>query len=782
MHPLRSALLTGVALLLLCAALVLFASRPPAPLPATAAPTVFSAERALRHVRMIAQRPHPNGSAELVRVREYLVAQLTTIGLKPQLQQSTGIGTRYPVAAQVQNVLARLPGRSPGGPAILLVAHYDGVGAGPAAGDDAAGVAALLETLRALRVGSLLAHDVIALFSDGEESGLAGAAAFVREQPWARDVAFILNFEGRGTRGLSLMFETGAGNLDAVQVLRPVPAVSANSLSVTVYRALPNDTDLSELAVLGQPALNFAFADGLRRYHTTRDDIAHLDPGSVQHHGVQALTLTRMLANGRLPRPRTGDAIFFTLPLVGLVVYPERFALPLAMVAGVLVVIACVRLRRIEPRWVRGVSFGGVGAVVAGGLGVAAAFGVAKALERIHAAMPQGGWPGSSGAYAFAIVMLSFAVASVTWTLARRLASAAAAQLGALVVWEVLAMAVAWKAPGASFLFTWPLLGAAGAALVGLWRVDTRAVHLTSWAATLVAAALIVPMIYTVAIVIFGMVGPGAATVGLLVSLTTWLLAPRLEELTAGLRWASPIAALAVAFLFMAIGFATVRRSDEHPEPSLLAYSLDADTPGAWLAMLAEHGRPGSWGAGVLGPAARTVTPQKAAEPGAPPEWLTRALGRESKVVAAPVPSVAIQPPELKLIGAVPTSAGRLLELVVLPAPNTYSIRIWAVDMPVLSAEVDGHLIDASRYRTPSSQWTLGYVAPPDKGFRLKLAVPGDRPVEFDLMARSFGLPHIAGVVIPERPSGVVPFQTGDITVVYRRVRLEDIGIPPSGP
>ena len=49
-------------------------------------------------------------------------------------------------------------------------------------------------------------------------------------------------------------------------------------------------------------------------------------------------------------------------------------------------------------------------------------------------------------------------------------------------------------------------------------------------------------------------------------------------------------------------------------------------------------------------------------------------------------------------------------------------------------------------------------------------------------MARSFGLPHVAGVVIPERPSGVVPFQTGDITVVYRRVRLEDIGSPPSGP
>ena len=235
------------------------------------------------------------------------------------------------------------------------------------------------------------------------------------------------------------------------------------------------------------------------------------------------------------------------------------------MVAGVLVLLGCIRLRRSEPRWVRGVSFGGGGIIVASGLGAAAAFGAAKALERIHAALPQGGWPGSSGLYAFAIVMLALSVALGTWTLARRWVSAAAAQLGALFVWEVLAMIIAWKAPGASFLFVWPLLGAAGAALVGLWRVDTRVVHLTSWAATLVAAAVIVPMIYTVAIVIFGVVGPGAATLGLFVPLTAWLLAPRLEELTAGRRWASPIAALAVAFLFLAIGLATVRRSDRAP-------------------------------------------------------------------------------------------------------------------------------------------------------------------------------------------------------------------------
>ena len=128
-----------------------------------------------------------------------MLTQLRALGLDPQVQEATGVGTRYAEAGRVRNVLARLPGRTPGGRAVVLMSHYDGVGGGPAAGDDAAGTAAILETLRALRAGPPLAHDVIALITDGEEAGLLGAAAFVREHPWAKDVGVTLNFEARGT-------------------------------------------------------------------------------------------------------------------------------------------------------------------------------------------------------------------------------------------------------------------------------------------------------------------------------------------------------------------------------------------------------------------------------------------------------------------------------------------------------------------------------------------------------------------------------------------------------
>src|SRR5437667_5609325 len=346
-------LVIAVLFVAICVVFAERVSRPPVAAPESAPQSAFSAERAMKHVLTIAHRPHPVGSAEHDRVRDYLIAQLSILGLEPQIQSATGVGTRYADAGRVQNILARMPGGQSGGPAVLLVAHYDSVEAGPGAGDDGAGIAAILETVRALRAGGPVAHDVIVLFTDGEEPDLLGAAAFVREHPWAKDVAMALNFEARGTTGRSLMFETGPGNLDAVRVLRTVPGVTAGSVFTTIYRTMPNDTDLSELALLGMPALNFAFGDGADRYHTSRDDIAHLNTGSLQHHGQQALALARAFANGPLPRQRTGDAVFFDLPLIGFVVYSEKWAMLLALVAAALAVVVIVRSRRETTRFGR---------------------------------------------------------------------------------------------------------------------------------------------------------------------------------------------------------------------------------------------------------------------------------------------------------------------------------------------------------------------------------------------------------------------------------------------
>ena len=104
-------------------------------------------------------------------------------------------------------MLVRIPGRVLG-KALLLAAHYDSTRDGPGAADDGASVAAILETLRALKSQPALQNDLICIFTDGEEAGLLGAEAFVAEHPWAKEIGLVLNFEYRGNRGPFFMFET----------------------------------------------------------------------------------------------------------------------------------------------------------------------------------------------------------------------------------------------------------------------------------------------------------------------------------------------------------------------------------------------------------------------------------------------------------------------------------------------------------------------------------------------------------------------------------------------
>jgi hypothetical protein len=106
----------------------------------------------------------------------------------------------------------------------------------------------------------------------------------------------------------------------------------------------------------------------------------------------------------------------------------------------------------------------------------------------------------------------------------------------------------------------------------------------------------------------------------------------------------------------------------------------------------------------------------------------------------------------------------------VRPARGTYSLRLRAVDGLVLSSAVDGRTIDTSRYRSPSPQWTLGYVVPPADGFVLTLVVTRGKPLELDVISRTLGLP--SAITIPPRPNDVVQIHAGDQTVTHRRVRF----------
>ncbi|MGD0772164.1 MAG: M28 family peptidase [Candidatus Solibacter sp.] len=323
----------------------------PDPLPADAPGGEFSAERAMVTVRAIAQRPHPVGSADHDRVRDYVLGEFSRLGLTPVTQAGTGSFLRY--KGKAENIMARLPGTANTRP-VMLAAHYDSTRRGPGAGDDAQGVAVLLETLRALRQSRPLRNDCIFLVTDGEEDGLLGASLFMHEHPWHGEPGVVLNFEARGTGGAAVMFETSTPNEWLVRALRAaVPGANATSFAYEVYRRMPNGTDLTVFKRGGLAGMNFAFIEHPEWYHRPQDDPAHLDLRSVQEQGTYALALARRFGAQDLGQPQSGDAVYFPTRLTPLIVYSSAWVQPLAWLTTAALVAAALAgwRRRVRGFW-----------------------------------------------------------------------------------------------------------------------------------------------------------------------------------------------------------------------------------------------------------------------------------------------------------------------------------------------------------------------------------------------------------------------------------------------
>ncbi|HVE81650.1 MAG TPA: M28 family peptidase, partial [Myxococcales bacterium] len=337
-----------LALALLAAFVTLAAARfrPPAPLPPDAEPSLFSAGRAREHLRAIAGdgRPRPVGSAAGAEAREKIVRQLQALGYRPEVQDGFACSA-VSTCARVRNVWALRPGaRGTDGPLVMLSAHYDSVPAGPGASDDASGVAALLEIARALSLDPPARNPVLILVNEGEEPGLIGAEAFAADHPLARQVVAVVNVEARGTAGPSVMFETSDGNGPLLSLFAGAEAHPVtNSIYYSVYKTLPNDTDLTVYKRVGMAGMNFGFVDGEVRYHTPKDDVAHQDPASLQHQGQNALAMARALAAADLGALRGEDQVFFDVFAAWTVHWPERW-MPALGALGLLLVLAAAAL------------------------------------------------------------------------------------------------------------------------------------------------------------------------------------------------------------------------------------------------------------------------------------------------------------------------------------------------------------------------------------------------------------------------------------------------------
>ena len=564
---------------------------PPAIVGADAAADVFSAVRAGATVEEIARAPHPPNSAEHDRVRAWIVDELRALGLEPEVHDATvqhQPDDDWMRVGRVRNVIARWPGTRGSGPAICLSAHYDSVASGPGAADDGAGVATILEALRALRAGPPLANDVLVLITDAEEAGLLGARAFVARRIEKEDIGLVLNFEARGHRGPSVMFETSEGNGALIRAYaEAVPRPVADSTAYELYRRMPNDTDLSVFKEAGLKGMNFAFFGGVHHYHTAEDTPAALDLRSVQQQGDAAVALVRRFGSVALDvdEMRDGDdLVYATLP-GGVVHHDPVWMSWVVLLAGLGLLGFGVRHgSRVGRLTWRGLRLGILVPVIA----VPACTLAALAIQLIFGASPMGGLPSrqalldASAVYP-GVLLLTISVHSLVLLKMRPGSKIDGLWGGALIAFAGPSVVVTATAPGASMLFVWPLLfGAAGFCLVMLRR-DRRRVGVREF----VAAGVAVLPVFLLAGPLIAMLTElvsisGAFLVAAATSFFLSLAVPQLLFLTTIRKWALTIGSGVIGFGIIGAAIVTGGSSPDRPDWNSLFYYTDGDA-GAWF-------------------------------------------------------------------------------------------------------------------------------------------------------------------------------------------------------
>jgi len=715
----------------------------PVPVAADAPPTVFAAARAARSVKRIARAPHPSGTVENAQLRTDLVASLNALGLETEVQSGFSVAPNAHSVGMVHNIVARLPGRKPS-KSLLLMAHYDSVPYSPGAADDGAAVAAILETLRAIKAGPPLQNDLVCVFTDGEEIGQLGARLFKEQHRFAKQVGAVINFDFRGNSGPVWMFETGPANGAVIAgFARSVARPLGNSLLNDLYKSMPNETDLTVFKRAGVPALNFAAGERYTSYHTQLDRADLLNQGTLQHTGDIMLALTRHFGNADLDNLRAPDSIYAEVPLAGLVHYSPRALLPLLLLATLLTagaMVAGCRTRALR----LGRTMASIPLVVLIATLIA---GLCQLLWQLLELVYPGYQLMQLGPYNANWYLLFFAAFSVgTFVVVQRLLARAfrLAEWGmaAAWVWLLALAAVSLLRPGASFFLTWPLLPMLVAFNVffsARFQAGADGPRLAVLVAGAAPGLLLLPPLI---VLIYTALTPALVLVPMLVlMLLLALLAPLLAQVFAPLPVRLTPWLLSALFLLAAARGASFDAA--HPRPVNLSYvQPQGGVPALWAstdAQLVSWTRP-------------LFVSEKARRKG------SAVFGQSSSLRwLAAAPALGIAAPRIE-VGADHVQ-GNKRELTLIVRSSRLAPRL---DVTVEGVKVSHALINGQPYPgADDGQWKVHAFGMQDQPLRIALELESGYAMHVQAKDFTYGL---APTGLPARPPDIMiqPFSNSD--------------------
>ena len=303
--------------------------------------TGFSINNALNHLKIISEKPHYTSSKYHQDVQDYIVNELNKMGLKTEIQNQVVLNSRR-VATNAANIIGTIKG-SRKGKSLVLLTHYDSSAHSSFGASDAgSGVVTILEGFRVFLLNNKTPiNDIHLVFTDAEEMGLLGAEAFVKNHKLIDNVGLVLNFEARGSGGPSYMLmETNGMNSKLISEFANAnprfPA--ANSLMYSIYKMLPNDTDLTvfrEQANIN--GFNFAFIGDHFDYHTSLDTYDRLDRNTLLHQADYFMSMVNHFSKSDLSNLNSDvDYVYSNFPFLKLIYFSNSWIFPLLILSIIL--------------------------------------------------------------------------------------------------------------------------------------------------------------------------------------------------------------------------------------------------------------------------------------------------------------------------------------------------------------------------------------------------------------------------------------------------------------
>ncbi|MBO0342352.1 M28 family peptidase [Flagellimonas profundi] len=721
----------------------------------------FSTDRALEHVKQLSKEPHAVGFPGHERARAYIISELKKMGLETITQEGYTAGD-WANLSKVTNILARIKGSaSEDGKALLLLSHYDSnPHSSYGASDAGSGVATILEGIRAfLSENKTPKNDIIILISDAEELGLNGADLFVNGHPWAKDVGLALNFEARGSGGPSYMLiETNRGNGKLIkEFTRANPKYPvANSLAYSIYKMLPNDTDLT---VFREDAdiegFNFAFIDDHYDYHTALDTYERLDRNTLAHQGSYLMPLLTYFSDADLSDLKSlNDHVYFNMSFFKLISYPFEWIWPMFSFAVLTFVLLLFTGFKKEVLNTKGIFKGFVPVLVTlivNGLAGYFCWSIITWWYPDFKDILQG-FTYNGYTYITVYVLFSLFICFYTYHKFRK-TSTPNLLVAPIFIWLIICGLVAQYLKGASF-FIVPLFGLLAGLLVTINQEKPNSF-------LMVFLALPAVLIYSPFIKMFP-VGLGLKMmVGatLFTTLLFFLALPFFGQLKSKGR-------LAYLFLllFFAFGITSHIQSDfseVRPKPSSLMYVYDADNDSTLWATYDNV---------LIGWNGQFFKNNKREANG----QTVSSKYRTNLSYVADAPKKEIQLPYIDTVIDTIIGDDRMIELCITPKRNVNRLEVFTNPIDLKSAKVNRVELSSYFLENRRSKLVTHYITNNDFT-ELQLKFPKDSVLELTLYEASNDLLTHPEFSIPERPKSSIPmpFVLNDAILTIKTLRFE---------